>query len=72
MIIKIYHVKIHDINIFIHTLLDDRFPGDVGHWEHGIKYVAAGGTEMGRRKRLVSYYRHTRCYDAHRQLRREV
>lgn len=66
-------IKIHQYNIFIRTLLDDRFPGDVGHWEHGIKYVAVGGTDRrGGRKRLVGYYRHTCCFDAHRQLRREV
>lgn len=27
------------------TLLDDSFPGNVGHWEHGIKYVAAEETD---------------------------
>lgn len=32
-------MMLNNLTTFIHTLLDDCFPCNVGDWEHGIKYV---------------------------------
>lgn len=38
------------MKIFIQTLLYNRFPCDVGDWEHSIKYVTVEGKEQERVK----------------------